>query len=31
MNLSDDQKRMFVALASDHEGHAQATLILYPD
>ena len=31
MNLSDDQRRTFAALASDHEGHAQATLILYPD
>lgn len=30
MNLSEEQSRVLVTEASDHEGHAQCTLALYP-
>lgn len=31
MNITDEQARVLLSQAADHEGHAQSTLALYPD
>lgn len=31
MNVTDEQSKILLGQASDHEGHAQCTLVLYPD